>query len=219
MAITSRRHPTETRLIALLRAAHEPLDAATIAFRLGLHPSGVRTQLRRLGRIGLIVGEPAVGEVGRPRTLWRVTPRAIAEADQPHTGWMIARLLARTISATPAHLREVEAAGTELGLELAGDIGDTVGSGDREAPAQALAALGFAPRRSEVGATTRYELQRCPYAEAVRENPDVVCTLHRGVIRGVLQSMGSQAELTAFVPRPSVAASCIVEVTAAPRAV
>lgn len=211
---TDTSKPTEARIIEVLRAAAEPLDTATIARRLGLHPNGVRTQLQRLDRSGVVDSETAQGEVGRPRVLWRVTPRAIAEADLPHTGWAMARSLARAIPATPARLREVEAAGVELGLELAADIGAAGGADGQDAIGRALGALGFAPRRHFDGAITRYELRRCPYAEAVRENQPVVCTLHRGVVQGVLQSLGSDAELTGFVPRPPDIAGCIVEITA-----
>ncbi len=211
---TEAPHPTEARLIDLLRSSGEPLDTAMIARRLGLHPNGVRTQLQRLSRAGLVAGEAAHGEVGRPRTLWRVTPQAIAEADLPHTGWAMARSLARAIPATPERLREVEAAGVDLGVELAADLGAPgPGRGDHGLD-HALAALGFAPHRVDDGAVTRYELLRCPYAEAVRENPAVVCTLHRGVVRGVLRAIGSDAELTGFTPRPPDVAGCIVEITA-----
>jgi len=205
--------PTEGRIVDLLRGSDRPLDTATIAARLGLHPNGVRTQLQRLGRSGLVDSETAHGEVGRPRILWRVTPQAIAEADLPHTGWAMARSLARAIPATPARLREVEAAGVDLGMELAADIGTAGGAEAQDPIGRALAALGFAPRRHFDGAITRYELRTCPYAEAVRENPAVVCTLHRGVVQGVLKSLGSDAELTGFVPRPPDIAGCIVEIT------
>jgi predicted ArsR family transcriptional regulator len=206
--------PTEARIVELLRAADEALDTATIAARLGLHPNGVRTQLQRLGRSGLVESDMAHGDVGRPRVLWRVTPQAIAEADLPHTGWAMARSLARAIPATPARLREVEAAGVDLGLELAADIGAAGGAEGQDPIGRALGALGFAPKRHFKGATTRYELRRCPYAEAVRENPAVVCTLHRGIVQGVLKSLGSDAELSGFVPRPPDIAGCIVEITA-----
>ena len=62
---------------------------------------------------------------------------------------------------------------------------------------------------------TRYELQTCPYAEAVRENPAVVCTLHRGVVRGVLERLQPGAELVGFVPKPPDVAGCIVDVEGA----
>ena len=214
MGTTDAHRPTEARLIDLLRASDEPLDTATIAGRLGLHPNGVRTQLQRLARGGLVESRAAQGDVGRPRTLWRITPRAIAEADLPHTGWAMARSLARAIPATPERLREVEEAGVDLGLELAADLGAASRGAGSDSIDHALAALGFAPRRLDDGAVTRFELRTCPYAEAVRENPAVVCTLHRGIVRGVLQAVGSDAELTGFTPRPPDVAGCIVEITA-----
>ena len=58
-----------------MRTADEPLDTATIAGRLGLHPNGVRVVLQRLEHRGVIAREEARGGVGRPRALWRLTPR------------------------------------------------------------------------------------------------------------------------------------------------
>lgn len=206
-------HRTEARIVGLLRGSGTPLDVSAIAARLELHPNGVRTHLRRLEARRLVRSEAAQGSVGRPRMLWSVTPRAVAEADLPHTGWAMARSLARAIPATPARLREVEAAGVTLGEELVADIGEGALLGDEDAVGQALAALGFAPQRDDRGAVTRYELQFCPYAEAVRENPAVVCTLHKGVVRGVLERLRPDSELTGFQPRPPEIAGCVVEVT------
>lgn len=199
--------------MALLRRSGAPLGVADIASRLQLHPNGVRTHLRRLEARRLVRSHSAQGSVGRPRMLWAVTPRAVAEADLPHTGWAMARSLARAIPATPARLREVEQAGVTLGFEMVDEIGEGAlrGSGG-DAVGQALGALGFAPVRQEDGAITRYQLQTCPYAEAVRENPAVVCTLHKGVVRGVLERLRPGAELTGFTVRPPEIAGCIVEV-------
>jgi len=196
-----------------MRTADEPLDTATIAGRLGLHPNGVRVVLQRLEHRGVIAREEARGGVGRPRALWRLTPRAIAEADLPHTGWAMARSLARVIPATPSRLREVEEAGNEMGVELAGQLGQATGGGTREALGTALEALGFAPERTDEGTLSRYRLTTCPYADAVRENPAVVCTLHRGIVRGVLGSISPDARLTGFEPKDPDIAGCIVEVT------
>lgn len=211
---TDSSHRTETRIVALLRRSGTPLDVADISARLRLHPNGVRTHLHRLEARRLVHSEPAYGSVGRPRMLWSITPRAVAEAELPHTGWAMARSLARAIPPTPQRLKEVEQAGVALGAELVDDIGDGALAGAGDAVGQALAALGFAPRRSGDDRITRYELQACPYAEAVRENPAVVCTLHRGVVRGVLERLRPGAELTGFTPRPPDVAGCGVEVTA-----
>jgi len=205
--------PTEARLVALMRATGTPLNTATIAEHLGLHPNGVRVQLRRLERRGLVERETARGGVGRPRALWRLTPRAIAEVDLPHTGWAMARSLARAIPATAPRLREVEDAGTEMGRELAGQLGALADGDVRETLGNALEALGFEPRRTDEGERARYRLMTCPYADTVRENPAVVCTLHRGIVRGVLGSVAPGARLTAFEPKDPDTAGCVVEVT------
>ena len=213
MTTTDHDLPTEARLVALIRAAERPLDTATIAGLIDRHPNGVRVQLQRLERAGVLVCEHSSGDVGRPRALWRLTPRAIAEADLPHTGWAMARSLARTIPATPERLREVEQAGTEMGRELAARLGPTTGADVREAFGDALEALGFEPRRTDAGERARYELTTCPYADTVRENPAVVCTLHRGIVRGVLGSITPDAAVTGFEPKDPDPAGCIVEIT------
>lgn len=200
-----------------MRSVEAPLDTATMARRLDLHPNGIRVQLRRLERSGLVTGEPAQGAVGRPPILWRLTPQAVAQADRPYAGWSIARSLARAIPATPSSLDEVERAGVQMGAELAHDLGPAGAAGAGEPVEQALAALGFDPERSEDGTVARYRLRTCPYAEAVRENPAVVCTLHRGMIRGLLEQVAPQCELTGFEPRPPDVAGCIVEITASSR--
>jgi len=76
-----------------------------------------------------------------------------------------------------------------------------------------LTALGFAPQR-EPGVMGRvvYRLGNCPYREAVRENQPVVCTLHRGLTRGLLDELEPSALLTKFVPEDPDRAGCLIEV-------
>lgn len=123
----------------------------------------------------------------------------------------MARSLARAIPASRERLAEVEEAGVEMGRELVDEMGTM--TEDEDAVRAALDALGFAPQRSADGTVTRYILRTCPYAEAVRENPAVVCTLHKGVVRGVLERLRPDAELTGFEPRPPEIADCVVEIT------
>ncbi len=201
-----------------MRAADAPLDTATLARLLDRHPNGVRVQLQRLERSGLARRRPARGAVGRPRDLWLLTPRGVAAADLPEIGWTIARSLTRAIPATAPRLREVETAGAEMGRELAAQLGPAPASGGDDPFGAALEALGFAPRRADDGPTARYALMTCPYAATVRENPAVVCTMHRGIVRGVLACLDPEARLTAFEPKDPDAAGCVVGVErAAPR--
>jgi predicted ArsR family transcriptional regulator len=54
---------------------------------------------------------------------------------------------------------------------------------------------GFAPRRSGDDAV---ELHGCPFRSVAAEHPDVVCEVHLGLVRGVLEEYGDarRASLT-----------------------
>jgi hypothetical protein len=47
----------------------------------------------------------------------------------------------------------------------------------------------------------------------VRENQEAVCTLHRGITRGLLDVLQPQVKLAGFVPRDPDAAGCLIELT------
>lgn len=203
---------TEDRLVDALRAAGAPRDTATLADELGLHPNGVRLQLRRLERAGLVSRSRSAERPGRPKDLWALTTSAIAQADRPHTGWTMARTLARAIPATPANLAEVRSAGEAMGAELVEDLPRPPADDCLPAIDQALEALGFEPEREPVEGGARYVLTHCPYAEAVKENPAVICTLHRGTIDGILGQLAPGARVTAFEPRDPAVAGCVVQI-------
>jgi predicted ArsR family transcriptional regulator len=121
----------------------------------------------------------------------------------------LARWLARTIPATPSRLREVEAAGREIGQEFA--------SGASPRPEQAiadlLAALGFQPRiEPQPQGRLSCRLGNCPYRDSVRENQAVICTLHRGLTRGLLDRLAPTATLARFVPHDPDRAGCEIEI-------
>jgi hypothetical protein len=66
--------------------------------------------------------------------------------------------------------------------------------------------------RSRGPGRLRYVLGNCPYRDAVRENPPAICTLHRGITRGLLERLDPGARLADFVARDPYAAGCIVDV-------
>jgi predicted ArsR family transcriptional regulator len=108
-------------------------------------------------------------------------------------------------------LRAVEATGREAGRAMVQDAGEGTAEDKMHAT---LAFMGFAPtRRIEASGALTYELCNCPYRDAVRENQPVVCTLHRGITRGLLDALAPETTLTAFVPRDPVAAGCHIELS------
>ena len=81
-----------------------------------------------------------------------------------------------------------------------------------ESVGHALDAMGFEPQREERPAGACFRLMACPYADVVRENPAVVCTLHKGIVRGVLEHLDADARVTRFEPRDPAEAGCVIEV-------
>jgi predicted ArsR family transcriptional regulator len=203
-------------LFARLSGLGRPAGTAELAAELTLHPSGVRVHLERLEAAGLISRERALQPRGRPRDSWSIAPDALPGGEPPNAYQQLARWLARSTPTRPGRLREIERAGRELGRELPLDRS---GSRAEETMGRALTALGFAPQRErgEVGRVV-YRLGNCPYREAVRENQQVVCTLHRGLTRGLLDELEPSALLTKFTPEDPDRAGCLIEVEGFERA-
>ena len=201
--------PTRARLFAHLARLGHPTGTNELAAELGLHPSGVRVHLERLHSAGLIARERAPQPLGRPRDSWSIAPDALPGGQPPEAYRQLARWLAHTIPGRPARLREVERAGRELGRELP----STRGPGPtEERMGRTLTALGFAPQREQGQGRVVFRLGNCPYREAVRANRPVVCALHRGLTRGLLDQLDPAARLADFVPKDPDRAGCLIEV-------
>jgi predicted ArsR family transcriptional regulator len=202
--------PTRARLFARLASLTRPAGTDELAAKLGLHPSGVRVHLERLQAAGLVHREREPQPRGRPRDSWSIAPDAPPGGEPPDAYRQLARWLARSTPPRPSRLREIERAGREIGREL---LHGRIDSDPAAAMGRTLTALGFAPQRqpAEPGRVT-YRLGNCPYREAVVENPQAVCTLHRGLTRGFLDQLHPSARLTKFVAEDPRRAGCLIEV-------
>jgi predicted ArsR family transcriptional regulator len=202
--------PTRARLFELLGEISRPAGTAELAERLGLHPNGVRVHLERMESDGLVVRTRARQPVGRPRDAWTLAPDARPGGRAQRAYSDLVRWLARAMRADPRGLRRVEATGREIGREIAPRGGD-LADGTFEL---VLARLGFQPRVERSGTDHRgVRLCNCPYRDAVRENRDVVCGLHRGITRGLLDRLDPAATLAEFVPRDPDEAGCRIELS------
>jgi len=202
--------PTRARLFSLLAELRRPVGTDELAERLDLHPNGVRVHLELLRDAGLVARERVRQARGRPRDMWVISPEARPTGAPPVGYAQLGRWLARIIKPGKSSLRHVESTGREIGHELAAD-----GTGTAETKMHTtLASLGFQPRREahRPGVLT-YRLCNCPYREAVRENADVVCTLHRGITRGLLDDLAPTSTLSGFVPRDPFLGDCLVELS------
>lgn len=204
--------PTRARLFARIREVGGEATTEQLASSLELHVNGVRRHLDLMQGAGLLERRRLKHGRGRPRDLWRIAPGA-GSADRPEEHYVdVARWLARAVPRSEASLRRVEETGRQVGRELPVAAGGSIPEG----LARAFADLGFQPAMTsdDDGAIT-CEQTNCPYRASVRENPDVVCRLHRGITEGLLEQLAPGARLIRFEPRDPDEAGCIVEVAGA----
>jgi predicted ArsR family transcriptional regulator len=200
--------PVRLQLVTVLTELLRPATTQELAERIGRHPNTVRLQLERLAEAGLLERRTVMQARGRPRHEWAVAADARPGGEAPQAYARLAGWLARALT-RPSGLAEVEQVGREAGGELAPAADRPVG----DAMQDALAALGFAPRRERPSrGRHRYVLRNCPYRNAVRANQPAVCALHRGLTAGLLEGIEPSATLAGFVPKDPDAAGCLVEV-------
>jgi predicted ArsR family transcriptional regulator len=206
--------PTRANLFALLGELGRPAGTAELAERLKLHPNGVRLHLERLERDGLVLRASDPQPRGRPRDAWKIAPDARPGGRSPRAYSDLVRWLARATGSGSRGLRGIENAGREIGRELGADQA----AAGEEALQTAITALGFQPRvRARKGDKLTIALRNCPYEDAVRENQPVICTLHRGITRGLLDVLAPQSKLAGFEPRDPRVGGCLVELTGVSR--
>jgi len=200
--------PTRARLFALLGELKRPAGTAELADRLELHPNGVRLHLERLERAGLVARARAHQARGRPPDAWTIAPDARPGGEAPRAYQDLGRWLARAMRSRSGGLRSVEATGRQIGRELA-PRGTQL---DPDALETVLVTLGFQPTVTlREGDRLTFCLRNCPYRDAVRENQPVVCTLHKGITRGLLDVLDPNAKLAGFVPHDPDEAGCLIE--------
>ena len=108
-----------------------------------------------------------------------------------------------------AGLLERRTATLAIGREVAPD---PAGRDAGEAIRHALDRLGFAPSTETRPGGICFVLAHCPYRDAARENQAVVCTLHRGITRGLLDRLAPHAQLTGFLAKDPDTAGCEITV-------
>lgn len=201
--------PTRARLFQELGDLRRPAGTEELAGRLDLHPNGVRLHLERMLEAGLLERRRTRQRTGRPRDMWTVAPGAQPGGDPPRAYADLGRWLAGIVSSGRTSQRAVETAGREIGRSLAPtDAADS----SADLMGASLASLGFAPTPSvEPDGTLIYRLCNCPYRDVARDNQHIICTLHRGVTRGLLDVISPSTTLTGFVPRDPDSAGCLIE--------
>ncbi|MBN9607577.1 MAG: helix-turn-helix domain-containing protein [Actinomycetales bacterium] len=170
-----------------LHAANAPLDAAAVAERLGVHVTTARFHLDRLADAGLAHrrtgSEP---RRGRPRILY--TP-AGPERDEESREQLIHVLASALAADDTASTESVDA-----GRRWADSFDPLTDTDPAAGLVDVLDRLGFDPDPHE----QQIRLRACPFRDAAREHPQVVCAVHRGLIEQLLEPSGTRSRLVPF---------------------
>jgi predicted ArsR family transcriptional regulator len=191
-----RRMETRALVEAELRRAPDGLDVQQLADRLALHPNTVRWHLGALADHGAVSSapQPRPGR-GRPRIVYRAAPEEqIGTRDEYR---LLATVLSGTLAATPDGAAAAEAAGREWGRFLAPRRLPLVRTSDEDARRAVTALLdeqGFRPEETDEGVRMR----RCPFHDLAESQPEVVCAVHKGLIDGALEELGSDLRISAL---------------------
>jgi predicted ArsR family transcriptional regulator len=202
-----------------LRQAGAPLTVYDLAERVGLHANTIRFHLARLVEAGLVrEAQAASSGPGRPRLVYAVVPGEALQ-QEPHGYRLLAQILASYLAASaPDAASSAILAGRRWGQFLT----------ERPAPLRRLdapaaskrlvgmfAALGFQPELA--GGGRRILLHRCPFREVAEQRPEVVCSVHLGLMRGALATLGAPLEATRLEPfvTPQLCVAHLEEASAA----
>lgn len=193
-----------SQIVDELDKASDGLDVQQLAKRLGVHQNTVRWHLGILADAGVVSSRTAERSApGRPRILYTLRPEATVGARDEYR--LLATILTGTVSALVDGSDRAAQAGRAWGRYLVTSPPPGTKASDEHATREVVGLLdqqGFAPRVED----GEIHMCRCPFAELATSHPDVVCTLHRGLIDGALEELGSDlkvGELEIF-PRPDL---------------
>ncbi|MDQ3991592.1 MAG: helix-turn-helix domain-containing protein [Actinomycetota bacterium] len=193
---------TRFRLHRYLKLVGRPVSVRELAARLSLHPNTLRPHLRRLEEAGLVTRQlrKAAG-VGRPQTLYQ-------SAEPPDDEGRDFRLLAEMLCGLIRTRRQVDQA-TGLAREWGGYLVSQGGPkpGSRLTARRnlavlqgALSAAGFDPRFRRSDGSVQVSLRECPFRDLADDYRDLVCSLHRGLVEGMLDGLKPRLALREFTP-------------------
>lgn len=190
-------NPTRVHILRILGETTRDdsgFDAATIAERLDLHVSTVRTHLGILENSAMVTSQVEARRVrGRPRRLYRATEPPPSQDGQDGAYLALADALGRTLADPDVDEVSVAAdTGVLLGRRFMEQAPSDGPSSVRDRLYGLLEEFGFDPSKGRKGTI---DLRRCPIVEAARGNPAVVCGLHHGVLVGAAQALGYAGEV------------------------
>lgn len=198
------------RALALITEATKPLDVGTVATALGLHITTARFHLEQLEAAGLVERQVAkAGQRGRPHVLFSAVAGPLPpETAQKQLTEALAAVIgedddggrARAVRAGERWSAQYAAvadaampdgpAGAEPGTEM--PAAQAPGAAVVPPLLLVLTEIGFEPELQADKAAIA--LTGCPFRAEARANPDVVCSVHLGLMKGLARSLGHDGD-------------------------
>lgn len=181
-----------TRYAIYLELARSPVPLSTggVSESLGLHPNTVRPHLERMRDVGLLEARTdSSGAVGRPQRLYSLAPDAPSLGLEPPVFAMLARMLASvaTMAGVDGELAAEAARGEGRRMAHRPDVEPLPCI---TATTRLLAELGFDPASVSDRDGTTIAFTHCPFHDLASSNPDLVCSMHRGLVEGFVGEHG-----------------------------
>lgn len=179
--------PTRAKVLKLLQESVGAMSVSEIAEHIGIHKNSARFHLDSLAEHGYVTRDKLLtGETGRPKLVYRATaasPNVTPEHLSNLCQILIRNFLVEKVDGTQL----AEQAGYEWGVEHGRPDEE---QGILNSLAHILAEQGFAP----TVAREQIWFDHCPYRSAHIDGDDLraVCALHKGMVKGYLDTSGSR---------------------------
>ncbi|MDN5796870.1 MAG: helix-turn-helix domain-containing protein [Intrasporangium sp.] len=212
------------------RTPAEGMSARELADRLHLHVTTMRFHLDQLVAGGLVTSHFKRGEgAGRPRKLYAIAHGSLDSERSEQSFALLSEVLIESFNETDESLTPEELGARWGRRRVQQENLDPSRRQPAATPGQWLGKIGrmvdileewgYTPEVSttEGGRTARVALHGCPFIDLARDNTALVCSIHRGLMRGVMEELGEQhteVSLTPFVTPHLCVAALAVDTTA-----
>lgn len=209
--------PTRRAIYIAVRESAEPLTTTGVSQLFDIHPNVARHHLDILvdeGYIQVSGRRPQGQTPGRPAKAYEATTKEVSLHFAPRRFELLTEMLFKVLEAVaPDNVSEVaEQVGRAYGEQLAAEIGtphDPGYDGAVQAVAKAMTGLGFHMDTDIEG--QRLLTSNCPFGETAANHPDVICSLDRGLVAGLLGGL-SYPSIPVLIPRREPEDDCVTRV-------
>lgn len=185
-----------------LRRSGRTCSVRELAREFDLHPNTVREHLDALVEEGLAARETsAPSGRGRPALVYRAVS---GDRDAARDYQLLAEVLAEQVASMPDPQEASVSAGQAWGRRMLASGEYAPGAAGVQ---QAMARMGFDPTAPDENGDL--VLRSCPILGAARRRPEVVCAVHTGLARALVEAGGGDPSEVDVVPM-ALPAGCLV---------